>query len=120
MKAGPDDMAQAIPALGDAVKAIEWGELCAAAITLAPGTDFAPVLAQRPTGTCAVPHWGFVRSGALNIRYADGETETVRAGELYYMPAGHLVAVDEATAYVEFSPREQFTDLMTKLAAIVG
>jgi len=121
MRAQPAEMRQAIPALGDMVKLVEWGEMAVAAITLVPGTDFAPVLSQLPGGGCMLPHWGFVHTGRLTITLADGTTETVQAGDVYYMPPGHTgVATDQDTTYVEFSLREPFVALMGALSKIIG
>jgi hypothetical protein len=44
---------------------------------------------------CQCPHWGTVLKGSINVRYADGREETVRAGDVYYWPPGHTVWVDE-------------------------
>lgn len=53
-------------------------------------------------------------------RYADGCTETVRAGEVYYWPAGHTVWTDEDYRAVEFSPADGMRAVMDHLREKLG
>ena len=55
--------------------------------------------------------------GSIRVNYEDGADETVRAGEIYYWPAGHTVVVEEAVRMVEFSPHDQMSEV---LAHVVG
>ena len=77
--------------------------------------DPAPVFRGLPDDRCQCPHWGYVISGRLTIRYADNE-ETFTAGDAYYVPAGHLPVVTAGTEVVEFSPTEALQQTM----AVVG
>ena len=54
-----------------------------------------------------VPHWGYLLSGRMTVRYADHE-EVVEAGDVYYMAPDHTIAVDAGTVLVEFSPLDEF------------
>lgn len=120
MKVSKDDMRQGIPSLGDTLKAADLGEMAAAIVTVAAGTDFRPVLQQLPEGACTVPHWGYVIGGAVNIGYEGGKVETAKAGEIFWMEPGHTVWFDEDTSYVDFSPGPEMNALLGKLAAIVA
>src|SRR5688572_29722958 len=40
----------------------------------------------------------------MPVANADGGQETLRADDLFHLPPGHTVAVEEDVAYVEFSP----------------
>jgi mannose-6-phosphate isomerase-like protein (cupin superfamily) len=51
-----------------------------------------------PGGLCPLPHSGYCLKGVLNVRYADGTQEVIRAGDLYYMPAGHTFSTDADAA----------------------
>jgi mannose-6-phosphate isomerase-like protein (cupin superfamily) len=62
-----------------------------------------------------VPHWGYVVSGSLTMRYADRE-ETFGAGDAYFAPPGHAPVVTEGTELVEFSPSEAFAQTMAVVA----
>jgi hypothetical protein len=57
-----------------------------------------------PDDRCQCPHWGYVVSGAVTFRYADGD-ELCEAGEAFYIPPGHVpVKHAPGTELVLFSP----------------
>jgi len=68
-----------------------------------------------PDGRCQSPHWGYVISGRITLRYADRD-EVYEAGDAYYAPPGHVPAVAAGTEVVEFSPTEEFGRTMDVLA----
>src|SRR3954453_14609972 len=73
--------------------------------------DPAPFFRGLPDDRCQCPHWGYVVSGRLIMRYADRE-EIYTAGDAYYIPAGHLPVVIAGTEVVEFSPTEALQQTM--------
>jgi hypothetical protein len=77
--------------------------------------DPAPLFAGLPDDRCQCPHWGYVVSGRLVMRFADRD-ETYVAGDAYYIPAGHLPVVTAGTEIVEFSP----TGALEATMAVVG
>lgn len=77
-------------------------------VKLAKGSDFTPILKGLPDDLCQCPHWGYILSGSLTIRYKDGREETMRAGDLWHAPPGHTGWCDEDTEYVEFNPAKEF------------
>lgn len=78
--------------------------------------DPAPVFRGLPDDRCQCPHWGYVVSGRLVIRYAEHE-ETYTAGDAYYIPAGHLPVLTAGTEIVEFSPTEALAQTMQVIGA---
>jgi len=82
----------------------DWSEMNVARIRFPKGADAAPLLQGMPGNLCQCPHWGIVVKGSIQVRYANGTEEVVRAGEVYYWPPGHTVRVDEDYEAVEFSP----------------
>ena len=82
----------------------EWGEQLVRHLDLPAGVDFTPLFVGLPGGMCQCPHWGYVLSGSITLRYADGTEETNRAGDAYYWPAGHTGWTDEGVTFVEVSP----------------
>src|SRR3954452_22594560 len=69
--------------------------------------DGTPLLKGLPDDRCQCPHWGYVLSGAMTFRYADGE-EVIGAGEAFYSPPGHVpVKHEPGTEVVMFSPSEE-------------
>jgi hypothetical protein len=77
--------------------------------------DPAPFFQGLPDDRCQCPHWGYVVSGRLVMRYADHE-ETFVAGDAYSIPAGHLPLVTAGTEVIEFSPSAPLQETM----AVVG
>jgi len=47
-------------------------------------------------------------SGSINLRYADGSEEVVKAGEVFYWPPEHTAWTEEETTFIEFSPEKEF------------
>ena len=99
-----------------AIRGADWGDLRAMVISLPAGTDLAPLLQGLPGDLCPCPHWGYVVKGRIRVRYAEGE-ETLRAGDLFYLPPGHTPLVEEDAEFVEFSRPAEFQPVLDHLAA---
>ncbi|MFC6835322.1 hypothetical protein [Halomarina ordinaria] len=101
----------------------EWGEMRVGYETYLTDFDDAPLLEGLPNDRCQCPHWGYLLSGRMTVRYADHD-EAVEAGEMYYMAPDHTMAVDAGTVLIEFSPREEFAALTevveANMAALEG
>ena len=66
--------------------------------------DATPLYKGLPDDRCQCHHWGYVLSGAVTFRYADGDEQVV-AGEAFYIPPGHVpVKHTPGTEFVMFSP----------------
>ena len=104
MKQARSELPTRLEAGGVCIQAEDWGDINVALIRFPKGADAKPLLEGMPQGLCQCPHWGTVLKGSINVRYADGHEEKVRAGEVYYWPPGHTVRVDEDYEAVEFSP----------------
>jgi len=105
--------------LGEAARAIDWGDLRAIVLSLPAGTDLAPLLKGLPNDLCACPHWGYVVKGGMRVSYADTQ-EVLQAGDLYYLPPGHTGLVEADFECIEFSPpaaHEQVLDVVKRNAA---
>jgi hypothetical protein len=109
-----------LDASGVCIQAEDWGDMNVARIRFPKGADATPLLAGLPGNLCQCPHWGTVLKGSINVRYADGTKEVVRAGDAYYWPPGHTVAVDEDYEAIEFSPSEAMMELIAHLKAKLG
>jgi hypothetical protein len=69
--------------------------------------DATPLMKGLPDDRCQCPHWGYVVSGKMTLRYADGE-EVFEAGDAFYAPPGHIpVKHEPGTEFVLFSPTEE-------------
>jgi hypothetical protein len=71
------------------------------------GLDTGEMFAELPGGACQEPHWGYIVSGSVTMRYTDGTSETLRAGQAYYIRPGHNAHVDEDVDLVEFTQADQ-------------
>ena len=104
MKQDKTQLPTRLEAGGVCSQAEDWSELNVARIRFPKGADATPLLVGLPQDLCQCPHWGLVLRGSIHVRYADGNEEVVRAGEVYHWPPGHTVWVDEDYEAVEFSP----------------
>ena len=75
------------------------------------GLDTTELFAELPDGACQEQHWGYMIRGSMTIRYTDGRTETLSAGQAYYLAPGHNATVDEDCDLVEFTPADQSPDM---------
>jgi hypothetical protein len=104
--------------VGDIVtRGEDWGGQLVRHLTLPPGADFTPLLKGLPGDVCDCPHWGYVISGSMHLRYSDGTEEISRAGEMYYWPGGHTGWTDEGVTFVEFSPAEDLRPVLAHVGA---
>lgn len=113
MNRAPDDLPVEIQQGELVTRYAEWGDMAVRFARVPAGTDMSPVLEGLPGDRCPSPHWGLVLEGAVHVLNADGTSETTRAGEVYYWPAGHTARMDERTAFLEIgpvAPMRQFGD----------
>jgi hypothetical protein len=77
------------------------------------GLDTAEMFADLPDGACQEPHFGYVVGGRATVRYTDGQTETLAAGDAYYLRPGHNVHIDEDVEFVEFTRSDETPGINT-------
>ena len=77
------------------------------------GLDTAQWFAELPGGACQEPHWGYCLKGRLTMRYTDGQTDVISAGEAYYIRPGHNGHVDEDAELVEFTRADETPGINT-------
>ncbi len=82
----------------------EWEDLHVAFITHKERSEMASI-PGLPEGRCQCPHWGYVIKGSMRVCYKDHEEE-IHEGDVFYLPAGHLVAMEAGTEVVQFSSKE--------------
>jgi len=100
---------------GIETRGVDWGGQLVRHLDLPAGVDFTPLFVGLPGDMCQCPHWGWVLSGSIHLRYADGTEEVTRAGEAYYWPAGHTGWTDEGVVFVEFSPAADLAPVLEHL-----
>ena len=77
------------------------------------GLDTAEMFADLPGGACQEDHWGYVLRGTATIRYTDGQTEPLSAGQAYHLRPGLNVHIDDDTEFVEFTRADQTPGINT-------
>ena len=117
MHASADTMATELDAGEIQTKGEEWGGLSVRHISLPAGADFTPLFKGLPDDLCASAHWGYVLSGSITVRYADGTEETNRAGDLYYWPGHHTGWTTEGVVFIELSPADDLRPVLEHVAA---
>jgi hypothetical protein len=85
----------------------EWGDMRVGFETYLQDFEAAPLLKGLPNDRCQCPHWGYLLSGRMVVRYED-QGEAIEAGDVHYMAPDHTIAVDAGTVLIEFSPKEKF------------
>ncbi len=88
-----------------------WGGMTVAINEPKAGTDFTPILKGLKDDLCQVPHWGYLEKGKIRIIDKDDDTKNVSAGEVFYMPPGHTLIVDEDSRIIDFSPEKEMNEL---------
>jgi hypothetical protein len=88
-------------------------------VTIRQSHDLAPMLKGLPGGNCPCPHWGYLISGRMIVRYDDHE-EAIEAGDAFYMPPGHAPEAEEGTQIVQFSPAAQLAEVVAAMKAGLG
>jgi hypothetical protein len=73
--------------------------------TYTADADLTPLFAGLPDDRCQCAHWGYVVTGKLTFRSAEGE-ETFEAGDAYYVGPGHTPILYAGTEVIEFSPTD--------------
>lgn len=86
---------------------LELGEMAIRYARVPGGSDMGPLLKGLPDDRCPSPHWGMVLAGAIRMEHADGSTEIVTAGEVYYWPPGHTATNEAPVEFLEVGPVEQ-------------
>jgi len=94
-----------------------WGEISVRSLDLPAGTDFTPLMEGLPGDRCGCPHWGYVLSGSITVKYDDGTEETTTEGELFHWPGGHTGWTDDGVRFLEFSPAAEIEPVLAHFAA---
>jgi len=59
---------------------------------------------------CPATHFGYLESGIMKVQMKDGNIMTIKAGETYFVPPGHLPIIEEKTVMIEFSQDTTYTN----------
>lgn len=107
MHAVRQDLPVTIEEDGIVIREAEWGDVHVGHETYHTAFDVGPLMRGLPDDLCQCPHWGYVITGRMRVRYRDRE-EVVEAGSAYYLPPGHAPVMEAGTELIEFSPKEAY------------
>lgn len=115
------------PAIGhDGFRSVQWGDLEVGYTTVHGPLDCTDLYRKGglPGGVCPCPHYGYIFEGKMRAIYpgSDWPDEEIEAGEVFFIPAGHVLQYDEPSRVLEFNPAhalQMCMDAMQK-AAVEG
>jgi len=85
-------------------------------VTFRQDIDATPLLKGLPDDRCQCPHWGYVITGKLTMRFADHE-EVYETGDAWYAPPGHVpIKHQPGTEIIQFSPTAQLSETEAVMA----
>lgn len=97
-----------------------FGDMDANYHELPKGTDFTPLLKGLANDSCHCPHFGYMFEGEFKIIYDDGTEEVLKAGDIFYLPAGHTAIVMEDMKMLDFSPTKAHTEVLSHVGAMMA
>ncbi|CAN5527675.1 hypothetical protein BH23BAC1_BH23BAC1_28100 [soil metagenome] len=93
-----------------------YGGMTVAYNEIPAGTDLTPLLEGLKNNSCHCPHWGYLLQGSMRVIYDDGKEEMVKTGDVFYLPSGHTVIVEEDVKLIDFNPEKEFQEVMDHIA----
>lgn len=115
-----EDAPVAIQDEGAELRKAEIGGGMTAAFVQAPqGTNFRPALQGLPDDLCQCPHWGYILKGRIKMTTKDGE-HVYEAGQAVYWAPGHSPEALEDSEYVDFSPTDEFNEVIDHITSQGG
>ena len=84
-----------------------------ARIALSAGFDWAKTVSPLLPGCpewCPSTHFGYLESGEMGVKLKNGSSYTIKAGESYLIPPGHLPVMDKDAVMIEFSQDQTYTN----------
>jgi len=61
-----------------------------------------------------------LEKGTIRLTYDDGKEEVLHAGEVFYMPPGHIAVVQKDAKLIDFSPQHEFKTVVNHIEAKVA
>lgn len=90
----------------------QLGDMTVAYETYSADADLRNMFKGLPDDMCQAAHYGYVISGRVGFRYADGTVEEITTGESYVATPGHTPILYAGTEVVEFTNTAQLNETM--------
>lgn len=114
-----EDVPTAIEGEGVELRRQSLGAMTVAFVRASRGTDLRPALKGLPGDLCQCPHWGYVLKGKVRMHTRDGHDD-YDAGQAFYWAPGHAPEMLEDTEYVDFSPTQEFDEVIRHITQPQG
>ena len=88
------------------------GDMTVAYETYTADADLAQLFKGLPDDMCQASHYGYVITGKVAFRYADGTLDEITTGQSYVATPGHTPILYAGTEVVEFTNTEQLNETM--------
>jgi hypothetical protein len=88
------------------------GDMTVAYEAYSADADLTDLFKGLPGDLCQAAHYGYVITGKVGFRYADGTVEEIATGESYVATPGHTPILYAGTEVVEFTSTEQLNQTM--------
>ena len=97
-----------------------YGVMAGEYFSLKAGTDISGLLKGLENDLCQAPHWGYLIDGEVTVTFADGQEETVVAGDIFFWPPGHTVKAGADADIILFSPQAEHCKVVDHLLGKLG
>jgi hypothetical protein len=104
--ASHDELPEQEVVAGYSSRFADWGGITVAFEKAHAGQDASAMVKGLPDDRCQAPHWGYLFSGEIVVDYAD-RSETVVAGQAYYIEPGHRISFLSDSEALEFTPTSE-------------
>jgi hypothetical protein len=94
------------------LRGIDWNGQRVAILSLPAGGDYTPLFRGLPGDMCPSPHWGYIIKGRVKIKYEDSTEETLKTGDVFYLPPGHVPIVEEDLEFFEVAPPDKMDQVI--------
>ncbi len=112
MRASIKDLPAIVDSPAITLRGVKWGDMMVEVGDAHQQSDpSAPNFKGLPDDRCQCPHWGYVIKGQMRYKYADHE-EIYSAGDLFFMPPGHVPFADAGCQWLDFSPFDEYAETM--------
>lgn len=95
------------------------GGMSTSFIRLPAGADLGPAVKGLTDDRCPCPHWGYILKGRIQMRTSAGD-HVYEAGQAVYWAPGHVPVALEDSEYVDFSPTDEFNEVIDHIRAQGG
>jgi hypothetical protein len=97
-----------------------WGGMVLEYFECKERVEFSPWFQGLPNDMCPCPHWGYMLKGACHMEYADGSSEVLQGGDVFYMPEMHTGWMEAGSAMFVISPEKESNILKDHFAKMMG